>query len=378
MKIAMINMTGGGMSGGYRAYLSNILPRLAGHPQVEAVLCLAPVTLPIRDWLPVLPSVTFGSCAPFRFGRHHPDASLRRLVKQFSPDVIFAPVERYLHFTGVPFVTMVQNMGPMVAIAGNPIYERLRYVLQRSEAKYAVRHASRVIAPTTFVRSFLVERWKIPTERLSVVHYGSVAKRFPGMMRKPTSIPDEWTGRFIFTAGSLEPYRGLEDLIEAYSMLDGCHGISGIVIAGEARKTMIPYYNKLRIWMRRRGIAERILWVGHLDQGAMSWCYQHCRLFSMTSRVESFSIIALEALAHGCISVVANNPPLPEIFGSTAHYYTPKDPRDFARTANAVLSWNHIERQRASQLAEARAATFSWDTAAGQTVEVFASAMERL
>ena len=39
MRVAIINLTGGGMSGGYRNYLCNVVPRLAAHDDVDALLC---------------------------------------------------------------------------------------------------------------------------------------------------------------------------------------------------------------------------------------------------------------------------------------------------------------------------------------------------
>jgi len=36
MRIAVINLTGGGMSGGYRKYLSNVIPGMAAPPDAEA------------------------------------------------------------------------------------------------------------------------------------------------------------------------------------------------------------------------------------------------------------------------------------------------------------------------------------------------------
>jgi hypothetical protein len=42
MRLAVVNLTGGGFSGGYKKYLENMLPRLAEHSEVEALLCASP------------------------------------------------------------------------------------------------------------------------------------------------------------------------------------------------------------------------------------------------------------------------------------------------------------------------------------------------
>lgn len=127
MKIAIINMTGGGMSGGYRKYLGNIIPRMASNPAVEALLCASPESLRVHDWFDQLPNVEFISCKPFHLLRPSLDSGLNRHLEGFSPDVIFVPVERSFRFNEVPIVTMIQNVEPFICPnKGNPVSEILR------------------------------------------------------------------------------------------------------------------------------------------------------------------------------------------------------------------------------------------------------------
>ena len=370
MRIAMIHLTGGSMSGGYQVYLQNILPRLAGRSEIEAILCASPKTLSLADRFSRLPKVTFIPCSPFRPMYHRPDMGLHDAIAAFSPDIIFIPVERYLDCGNFPLVTMVQNMGPMVSVPGNPVTERIRYAVQRYEAKLATRNAAHVIVPTEFVHDFLARRWGIPPERMSVIHYGTNIPIHEDTFQRPALIPPVWKGNFIFTAGSIEPYRGLDDLFRAFFMIRD-RSVAGIAIAGEARRNMISYQKKLQDWVARHGLTERILWVGHLDAPEMSWCYRNSRAFAMTSRVESLSIIGLEALAHGCVCIAADNPPLPEIFESAALYYTPYDADDLAKTMEKVLQWDQNQTEQSSLYARNRARTFSWDTNVAMLIEKF-------
>lgn len=91
----------------------------------------------------------------------------------------------------------------------------------------------------------------------------------------------------------------------------------------------------------------------------------------MTSRVESFGITGLEALAQGCVSVVADNHPLPEIFGKAASYYAPGDGKSLAHAIERVLLLDGAQRQAASARAKERTALFSWDNTVGSTVRLF-------
>lgn len=50
MRIAILNITSGGLSGGYKKYLRNILPRLAYHPKISDVLVGMPETVNFDKW----------------------------------------------------------------------------------------------------------------------------------------------------------------------------------------------------------------------------------------------------------------------------------------------------------------------------------------
>lgn len=110
MRIAIINLTGGGMSGGYRKYLRNVIPRMATHSDIESILCATPSPIDIQSWFGLLPKVEFITCKPFKWMFYMSDNDLKKSLKKFFPDVIFIPVERYFQFNRVPIVNMIQNI----------------------------------------------------------------------------------------------------------------------------------------------------------------------------------------------------------------------------------------------------------------------------
>ena len=122
MRVAIINITGGGMSGGYRKYLCNMIPRIAANSGVEALICASPKSLNVQNWFEQiqLPKVKFVNCRAFQFLHPFHDSELSQHIEEFSPDVIFVPVERFFRFKEVPVVNMVQNMEQFgVPINGN-------------------------------------------------------------------------------------------------------------------------------------------------------------------------------------------------------------------------------------------------------------------
>ena len=378
MRIAILNLTGGGMSGGYQTYIESLLPRLSANKMVKAILCVAPKTITLPQYLSQLPKVFFANCRPFRPMRHHPDSELIQTLRQFSPNIIFIPVERYWRIPGLPTVVMVQNMGPLVPHTRyNPLSEKIRYALQKYEAKFAVKHADLVIAPSQFVQNFLIQNWKIPAERTAVIYYGSDHIDLSAPMKKPALVSEKWANTFLFTAGSIEPYRGLEDIFSALEKLKNVPELSGVIIAGLARKNMLAYQKKIKHWLVQHGLAEKVIWAGNLSKAEMDWCYHNCRAFIMTSRVESLSVISLEALAHRCVAIVANNPPFPEVFEKAAIYYPPGNGLALAQKIETVWQWDKIKIEAARDHFKTRANAFSWDVTTENTISEFAKCIKR-
>ena len=358
--------------------MRNVLPRMVKHPDVGSILCAAPKSVNIQGWIEKLPNVEHVNCRPFRPFRYSSDTELHKHLDSFSPDVIFVPVERYFKYKGVPIVNMVQNMGPLVfSDINNPLGEKARNLVQTVETKVSVKKTGRIIAVSSFVRDFLVSEWSVSADRINVIYYGcDLYKNSDNNTKKPGFIPEEWGNDFLFTAGSILPLRGLEDLLSALKLIFSQKmEISGLVIAGEAPHNMGKYEKKLKDWVEANGLSSRIVWGGLLNEDEMSWCYDNCRAFVMTSRVESFGNIALEAMAHGCINIAADNPCLPEIFGNAAVYYPPGNGVALAEVIKSVMNWDSDRRDEGSERARKRAAGFSWDVTVEKTVAALKKAI---
>ena len=377
MKIAIINKTAGGMSGGYRKYLFNIIPRLASNLNVESILCASPKSLKIHELLGELPNVKFINCQPFRFLHHKIEPELENYLEKFSPDIIFIPLARYFKFNNIPIVNMLRNMEPFTDnLNNNFIFNKCKLYVQRIIAKKAIEKSDRVIAVSEYVKEFLMYNWNIPEDKIGLVYHGIEIPKVKEI-QLPQNITKDWEGKFIFTAGSIRPARGLEDILNAMKYLSLKRAeIKGLVIAGGISPSMIGYQHKLKKWIQAQNLSPKIFWVSSLNEKEMNWCYRNCISFVMTSRVAACPNIVLEAMSHGCISISSDNPPLPEIFGDAVIYYPPKRGELLAESIQTVLEWNNYQRGEASKKARERAAEFSWDVTMERLLTEFKKAIE--
>lgn len=369
MRLAVINCTGGDISGGYRNYLANILPRLAADDRVESLLCVSPSSLRVPEWFPYHQKIRFADCPSFRLVGRRLDRELSQILSSFGPDGIFVPIARVVRFRDVPVVTMIQNMAPMVSWKWYGMRERLRLAAQWLETFRAVRQADSVIAISDFVRQFLLKSWGINPGKIASIYFGAPSPA--ANPARPPQIPLAWTD-FVFTAGSIEPYRSLEDTVKCAEHSRKKLGRPlKVVIAGSARKSMWSYESRLKTMAEKAGVSADLCWTGQLSNEEMTWCYKNSRAFVMTSRVEAAPNTVLEALACGAVCIAADNAPLPEFFAETALYYKSGEGEMLAARIKEVFSWDTPKRTIVSAAAYERSRKFNWKTAAEKTLDLF-------
>jgi glycosyltransferase involved in cell wall biosynthesis len=357
VKVALANVTSGGLSGGYRKYLSRMAPRLRGHPRISALEIYVPEAA--RALVPDLEGAQYGPAGTSGW--------LRERLGRFRPDVLFIPTARRVGGVGMPTVVMVRNMEPLILpFSGNPISEGLRNVMRRWAAWRACRGADRIIAVSGFVRDFLVNRWGLPEAKVPIVYHGVEPPRpgpsapaFAGELRRP----------FLFTAGSIRPGRGLEDLLGALAVLPEEARPWDLVVAGAVDPRQQSYRARLEKLVRGGHLQGRIVWAGPLKEPDMAWAFAQCRAFVMTTRTEACPNTALEAMAAGCVLVSTDAPPMPEFFGELPIYYRGGDPASLAEALRATDLVGPAKREEAGRAARARAAAFTWDATVARTVE---------
>lgn len=371
MRIAVVNATGGGLSGGYFKYLRSLIPRLARHPEVEQVDVFAPETARERFRAEPWPIHTWAAHdvrAGFR--------GLRERVRDRRPDVVFVPTAKWLDFGDTPVVVMVRNMEPLeLPFGGNPVAEGIRNLARRTMARRACRRASRVIAVSNHVRDYLTDRWRIESGRIAVIYHGVDPPDLGPPPHPPPVLQDKVDRAFVFAAGSIRPSRGLGDLVEALPYL----GIAGqpvlAVVAGQVDSTMVGHGR----WLIRRsgelGVADRITWAGALSEAEMRWCYERSAAFVMTSRTEACPNIALEAMSYGCACVSVDRPPMPEFFGSAAVYYPAGDAKGLSQAFMSLVS-GPLKQGELKAAASEHSRLFDWRITVDRTIDELRTAID--
>ena len=359
LRVAMVNLTSGGLSGGYRKYITEIVPGLRADRRIaELVVINPPAQSQLADWSWPKSDPKYGYRAT------------KQYISDFKADVVFIPTSRMLKVPGIPTVTMVRNMEPLIMpFAAPTIRERLINLARLMACRWSSRSSDRVIAVSEFVQQHLVERWRMSPMRVGTVPHG-VDRPTPGYGQRPSALIST-SGVRLFSAGSIRPARGIEDLLGAVAHLQASALPVELWFAGKATAGAERYFASLKDSVERLGIADRVRWLGDLPPAQMQWCFENATVFIMTSRIEACPNLVLESMSHGAICVSTTDAPMPEFYAEAAYgYYRAGDVVHLATTVAHLAGLGEADPEivRARRAAEERAKCFSWAATVDLTI----------
>jgi phosphatidyl-myo-inositol dimannoside synthase len=149
----------------------------------------------------------------------------------------------------------------------------------------ALRAAERVLVPGTFTASLLRD-WHVDSRRLVQVPYGA----------EPRSAASPPTGTTLLSVGRLVPRKGVDTTIRA---LRGLPSAVAYRVVGSG-----PDLDRLRRLAQAEGVAERVTFLGRLDDAALAQEYQRCAVLVQPARrvdgeLEGYGLVYFEAAAWG-------------------------------------------------------------------------------
>ncbi len=361
----LINCASAG-SGGALTYVRNLIPRLVVNLRdkrnVSVVVLIRRSHL---EWMseirndaefivvPELPSYVRVIWEHIKIGG---------IVGKRQIDVVFTPYQIAPIFRSAINIVMLRNMEPFKFTEyKGTIRNRLRNYLLRGKTLSVLRNANRVIGVSQFVCDFMVRNsFVIPGSVVRIYHgkdtnYNRAVGTSDAQVLSQMGIDS----RYIFTSGSLFPYRKCEDVISALQLLQD-KGIT-LVVAGGGNDAR--YEKSLRNQIHELGLERRVLLLGHVAQSKMVVLYRNSAVFVTASECEACPNIAIEALSSGCSILSSNVMPLPEIFQDSAEYFEPGDLRGMAEKMDILLSLPKTFNEHAI----VRSNEFSWDRCALET-----------
>jgi glycosyltransferase involved in cell wall biosynthesis len=223
--------------------------------------------------------------------------------------------------------------------------------------------ADLVVACSNHEKQQLVEAG-LPADRIRIRPNGFPAPQADGAagrLRARLGLgPDE---HLVLSVGRVSFKKGLDLLIDAVAALEGVH--LAIVGPDDGDGTLAA----LEQQRRRLGVEKRIHLVGPLDTSNPREVYGDADVFVLSSRNESFGIVAAEAVACGIPTVVTDRCGVAETLGESA-VVVPCTTEGIREAIARILAAPELRASLAAAGPEAARAN-SWDAMVVRQVELY-------
>jgi alpha-1,3-rhamnosyl/mannosyltransferase len=247
-----------------------------------------------------------------------------------------------------------------------------RSLVHRVALRRTVRAMSHVVTDTEAIRAEVIRYLGVSPGQVTTIHPASPPGFHP---RRPAELKptlDGWglsPGEYLLFAGALEPRKNLVRLMEAIETLQQHRSdLPPMVLVGP------PGWRDREIRNRLAAVGPHVRYLGYLPGGELAVLMAGCMAFVFPSLYEGFGLPVLEAMASGVPVVTSHGGALEEVAGDAAILVEPQDTEEIAAGIERVLDDTAL-RETLVRKGLARAAQFSWERAARETLRVYQRAI---
>lgn len=246
--------------------------------------------------------------------------------------------------------------------------------VQTALLRQCAREADGIIAVSASCKQDLVDRLRVPEERIHVVHNGVRLEEFSGpfdaaaldAVKRRLGI----TRDYLIHLGTLEPRKNVLRLLEAYTRARaGRPDFPQLLLVGKAGWKSAPILDALR----EHGAAaagEHVLHAGYVPRADAVALLRGARACLYPSLYEGFGLPVLEAMAARTPVITSNVSSMPEVAGDTALLVNPIDTDEIAGALLALLD-NPAATAARVESAYLRAQTMTWHHSAQALADVY-------
>lgn len=230
------------------------------------------------------------------------------------------------------------------------------------------RRADHVIAVSEATRQDLVAAYGLPPDKITVIHEAADPRFQPQSceaqerVRAIYGLPE----RYLLYVGTIEPRKNLERLLAAWAPCYQSGDSLPLVIVGKHGWLSDDFFAALETSPVREGV----ILTGYVPDTDLPAIYSAATAFVWPSLYEGFGLPPLEAMACGAPVICTNVSSMPEVVGDAALLFDPEDTDGLQAALRRVVHEPDLRTELRSRGLR-RAAAFSWERAAQETLMVY-------
>lgn len=296
-------------------------------------------------------------------------------------DVVFSPTGDYTNIISpCPRILVVHDFSPYVdnlhISIDRPKLQLLKFKIQRMLTLLSSKNSECIIFPSEFARDVCIEDLGIPKDKTKIVHHGVDLDKFSPKRDNYNNVANKYLGldkeqNYILSVSTMNEHKNFEILLKAYADLsNNLQEEYRLVIVG--RQPRRSYVNKLEKLAESLGIEKQSKFVGAIEYEKMPNIYQDSSIFILPSKLETFGLTPLEAMACGSPVIAARSTAIPEVVDSHENLFNPDDYRELSDLITEIMT-NKRKRYKIVYKGIQRANTMSWKNTSKLTYHIIKS-----
>ena len=252
-------------------------------------------------------------------------------------------------------------------------YLRLPYSRVGHAWQYALaKRADAIIAVSDATKADVVERLGVAPERVRVIHEAVDQGFRPPSRETGAAVAHERfgvPGRYVLYVGQFDPRKNMDGLFAAFARAADREPDLRLVIVGTLGRLAPLMRDALA---RSRVDPARVVITGEVDDSTLAALYAGAEALLHAAWLEGFGLTALEALAAGTPVVGYRAGAVAEVVGDAGLLADERDPDALGEALVTLLTSSALQADLRAR-AKPRAARFSWDRAADDTLALYRS-----
>ena len=239
--------------------------------------------------------------------------------------------------------------------ANHPTHLRFKAKLERANA---------ITYISNYAKASTHKHFKVPNVPEYVIYNGNPVSQITIPNNYEPSIKPK--APYLFSIGEFTPRKNFLSLIKMLQFLPDLH----LVLAGN---NTTSHTQEIVSSLKSLGLENRVIIAGKISDTDKQYYLQHCTAFVFPSLREGFGIPIIEAMTFGKPVFASNNTSIPEVGGEHCFYWDHYDAEYMAQVVTNGLTKFQNQSQFYQDWYVQRAASFNWDKAALQYLDVYRS-----
>ena len=289
------------------------------------------------------------------------DVQLSRAAKKFKADVIVS-LDGFCSLTSsIPQILAVHDLAYLHYPDFIPWYHLWFYKLYQKKFLQKAKH---IVTVSEFSKQDIINNFKIPAEKISVVPNGIRNNFKPLSYEQKDNIKNEYTlgNEYFLAVGGIHPRKNILQLLKSFSQFKKWQQSNmKLVIAGRLAWQSEIFIEKLKSYKYRNDVVL----TGYINDNTLADLMGSAYALVYPSLFEGFGVPIIEAMQSGTPVITSNTSSMPEVGGDAVLYANPNDVDDLAKQMMLIYKDENL-RSNLIEKGLIRSKQFSWDASAEQ------------